>query len=203
MKYRISILFLIIFCFDTCSQTYCESIKTESNVPVSNKKIIWKMIGESFENAGVPCGEAETIKIEKMDERKSSFDILQIATEFFRSKNYNVSMNNDTERKVNINIDKLQIVLIKSGENKNLIERKTESEINFTFINNSGEKKVYTGESSFIDTFDKKYLNTLSIQENGVKLVNLTDSSIFTKVKPVAVGVSITLLVWFLYSFRG
>ena len=83
-----------------------------------------------------------------------------------------------------------------------VIRRHSEAHIGAVFLKPSGIKKVYKGCGVLNDTFPFQMLETVKGGESFTTIAPDQDR-IKKNVYPFLLGITMTALVWLLYSYRG
>jgi hypothetical protein len=195
-------LCLIISYFVPAVSANCGENDFYKQKPLSNIGVSENVFRAALENSTVPDGAGQEISIEICGVKNIKDLLQQNAVEIFQKKNYKI-----TEKKleipvIQINLEKIDITLSVSDKIKKNIDRKSEISVSLIIDEKNGNKKVYTGNGQSTDTFNKEYLNAIYAPNEDIMVMNFAESRVKV-VKPIVISVSMTILVWFLYSYRG
>ncbi len=186
----------------------CSIIKVKepnkNEIPVSNVSVGEIVIEHALENAGIPQGHGTEV-VYQVDSDSEASNLLEIiALEFLLKHGYRIAENKQSITEFRVGLDTLYVNLdikyTKSLGRK--IKRNSEARIGAVFTETSGLKKIYTGRGTYQDIFAFQMLDSVGNKDSFVTVFSMQDS-LADKIKPFFLGISMTGLLWLLYSYRG
>jgi len=173
-------------------------------IPLSNIQVEEKVIRSALKDLGLPGGQSREVMCMVNENSRASEILRIIASEVLLEQQYSVTEKKSSVPVLRFSVDTLRVVLTserlqKKGKG---IKRFAEAHISCVFLETSGSRYVFRGKGTYEDSFASHMLNSLGESDQYVTNHALHDR--YTeKVKPVVFGVTMTILTWMLYSFRG
>ncbi len=185
----------------SCSVPFLGKNDNQDGVPPSNKYVAQTVIERAFKDCAIPDGKGMEVSCVIEENGKFHEYMEIIAQEYLTHRGFSVSRESDALPEIRLRIDTLYVNLIperSKGYGKR-ISRSAETRITAVFVDNDSARKVYKGRGVFHDYFAPSMLDAVGTDEPYVDF----GSSFTDLFKPVLFGVAITLIAWFLYSYRG
>ncbi len=194
---------LLIGCI-SCGNAFRIHKHLQSDIPPSNTHVGEKAIASALLNSGIPeCNGIEVVCV--VDGEGKANNLLKIsAPEFLLTHGYSVFTDKQSTPVIRFSLDTLYVNLdIKREKNEEKkIQRYSEARVSAVYYKTSAIKEVYIGHGVHEDSFPFKMLDTAGNNESFVHF-NPATERISEKIKPFLLGVSMSALIWLLYSYRG
>ncbi|MFC1693325.1 hypothetical protein ACFL1R_07465 [Candidatus Latescibacterota bacterium] len=195
---------MLILGFTGCSSLVSVEKDIQFSIPPSYIQVEEKVIGLAFEGLGIPEGYGKEVFCNVRGDGKASGFLRVIAPEILINNGYRVVEEKSTFSELRVSIDTLQVTLTtdSSSQAGKSIRRFAEVQIGAVFLDAEGNRHVYRGSGTYNDSFASHMLDSLDSDDPYV-IDLVSPERIITKVKPVFVGVAMTVVLWMLYSYRG
>jgi hypothetical protein len=173
-------------------------------IPPSHVQVGGKVIELALNNLGIPDGKGREVGCIVEGTDKASELVRIIAPEILLKLDYKIAEKKSTAPELIISVDTLHVTLTKE---KSLlagkrIERFAEAHIHAVLLDADGTRQVFTGKGTFVDNLTSEMLQ--SVASNDPYVIDRVSRNRFVaKLKPVVIGIAMTVLTWMLYSYRG
>ncbi len=213
VKYRIRffgsgiLLFIGMLCY--IGVVGCAAIPNRGGVawddlPPSHREVGERAIERALAQSGIPDGSGATVGVRiAPGERAPSF-LETVSLEFLQKKGYRVTRKDGAVPNFRFTLDTLFVTIevLKNEEHTKIVSRHSEARIGTVFQDSTGNREVYRGRGTNVDSFPAILLGTVTNDEAFVHVSSVHDR-IIRRARPFFIGVTMTTLVWWLYSFRG
>lgn len=176
------------------------SVSGESpSPPISHRQAAERVIATAMDDLGIPEGNGMTACI-VVDGAAPGGDILEIAAaEFLLEHGYKIA-GSDTFPEFRVGLDTLAVSLESEGGFwKKKVRRRAEARVKAVFREARDARKVFVGQGIYEDVFSKGALGKSDRDDPFI----IDRSRSFTVVRPIFFGLTVTGLIWLLYSYRG
>ncbi|MFC1607607.1 hypothetical protein ACFL47_06505 [Candidatus Latescibacterota bacterium] len=195
------ILILFVMMVTGCSTKRRTGQQLSSDsLPLSNRLVAETVLKRAFSGMNIPDSHVDVTW--QVDTPGLIGDHVRIlAPEYLLGKGYRLSMNNDGNLEIRFAIDTLYVYIAveRSPKGKKQAVRTAEARIGATLLGENGSRKVFSGRGTYQDTFPPSFMDAVGNSEPYVE----TRERFISRLKPVVFGVTLTGLLWYLYSFRG
>jgi hypothetical protein len=159
------------------------------------------VIKRAFDDFTIPCGEGTKVCIHSEDTGLASAQIRLLAPEFLFSRGYQVTARNDSVPELRFSVDTLYVAITtkRSQEMGKHIVRTAEARIDMTITDRNGLRKRFNGRGTYTDEFPVSMAAAADTNEPYV----IRQDTVMSTIKPVVFGAAVTVILWYLYSFRG
>lgn len=170
-------------------------------VPCSNRLVAETVIKRAFEDLDFPNGKGEKISLKVEGTGGADEYAKLIAPEFLSGKGFYVSRRHNSIPGISVSVDTLYVKLTteRSKGMARRVSRSAEARIDVVLHANNGAVRVYRGRGVYQDDFPVSMMDAVGMNE---PYVTVSDRFV-SNFKPVLFSVTITLFLWYLYSFRG
>ena len=176
----------------------------EDRLPVSHRSVEARVLKRAFESVALPPSNGSEIRCVVEDEGTARDLLRIIAVESLHAKGYTVVEKDDAVPMFRLSIDSLRVTLTRerNGSGKNGILRSAGARIGVVIEENDGSRRAYRVIGVFEDRFPAYLMSMLDSEDQYVDDLS-SRRDIYSLFKPVAVGVTMTVITWLLYSYRG
>lgn len=169
-------------------------------IPPSHADVAEMAVSLALGNAGIPSGDGRTVECRVATASRPGELALPVAREFLLSRQYRLVEHGSDIPVISITIDTLAVTL--ASEDRGLVRRTAVSGITVRVPDSGGTRSVYRGTGTSEDFFASEMLQTLNGSEPFVNN-QIPEGNVMRRVRPVLIAVTMTLLGWMLYSYRG
>ena len=176
----------------------------QAPIPPSNIQVEEKVIELALKDLGIPGGGGIEVLCVVGGENKASDMVRIIAPEILLRHGYRIVEKKVSVPELRFTVDTLHVTLTseKSRQTGKITRRFAEARIGVVFLETNGTRHVYRGRGTFDDSFASYMLH--SMECNDPYVIDFVSVDWLTsKFKPVVIGVTMTVLLWMLYSYRG
>jgi hypothetical protein len=217
------LLILSLFPIAGCGSAFRAEEPFQGTIPKTNSHVAEIVVRSALENAGIPGGNGAAVRF-SVDSSGTSHDIMAIAgPEFLLNLGYTVSESpeiNGSIPEFTIGIDTLFVNLEHEKNVTRTIERIAVARISAVLTatgandltgnarstvgngSKGGTKKVFIGTAEYRDSFPARMLDAAGTEEPYVSMFPSREH-IRSITQPLLLGITMTALVWLLYSYRG
>ena len=168
-------------------------------IPPSHAEIAGKAAILAIEQARIPSGDGRTAVCRIESGNDTGVFILPLVREFLLTHQYRLTESNSDIPVITITVDTLSVTMERMDRGH--IMRTAVSGITISIPGTDGTRSVFRGTGTTYDTFASEMLQTLESESYVVN--RISEGRLMRRVRPVLIAVTITLLGWMLYSYRG
>ncbi|MBN1292293.1 MAG: hypothetical protein JXB48_10680 [Candidatus Latescibacteria bacterium] len=124
-----------------------------------------------------------------------------LTPEYLLDRGFIISEKKDDIPEIRVSVDTLYVAFSDglSDQNVKQIFRSAEARVSVLLFEKNNSRKVFNGYGKYQDSIPYSMLDTVGMDEPYV----VKNSRFITIFKPVLYGITLTSLVWYLYSYRG
>ncbi|MFC1552756.1 hypothetical protein ACFL6P_09375 [Candidatus Latescibacterota bacterium] len=213
-------LILSLFWFAGCGSMFRAEAPFQGTIPKTNSHVAEIVVRSALENAGIPVGRGAEVRF-SMDSSGDAHDIMAIAgPEFLLDHGYTVSESPGTNESIpefRFGIDTLYVNLDRDKNVPRTIGRIAAANIRAVLAGSGdvesagstgdargtgGAKKVFIGAAKYSDSFPAQMMEATGTEEPYINRFPSREH-IKSMTQPLLLGITMTALVWLLYSYRG
>ena len=173
-------------------------------IPPSHTQVEEKVIEQAIEDLGLPEGYGEEVSCVITGDDKASSMVRIIAPEILLEYGYRIVEKKSSAPELIFTVDTLHVTLTSDHTERKgkRVNRYVEARIGAVLFRAEGTKLVYKGYGTLHDSFASHMKG--SLEKDDPYVIDLMSHVRLTeKIKPIVIGVGMTVLVWTLYSYRG
>ena len=195
---------LLCFSFTGCGILHRNNKIPQAPIPHSNVYIEEQVITLALMDLELPEGRDRKVSYRIEGNDDASDMIRLIAPEILLRRNYQIVEDESLFPVIIFSLDTLRVMLTSERSKKihEKIKRHAEARITAVFREAEKTRYVFKGCGTYEDIFHPRMLDSLDLG-NAYVTNRISDVRYSAKVKPVIIGVAITVLAWMLYSYRG
>lgn len=174
------------------------------DLPPSNREVGERAIERALAQSGIPDGSGATVGVRIAAGNRAQSLLETVSLEFLQKKGYRVSRKDGAVPNFRFTLDTLfvNIEVLKNEERTKIVSRHSEARIGTVFQDSTGNREIYRGRGTHVDSFPAVLLGTVTNEDAFVHVSSVHDR-VIRRVRPFFIGVTMTALVWWFYSFRG
>ena len=195
---------LLLSLFTGCSVPFRNGKTIQEPIPPSHVQIEKKVLELAINNLGLPDGNGMEIQFDVAGNDHASVLLSICALEFLLRNGYHIVEKDTSVPKITFKVDSLQLTLTKGYSRKTgkHILRDAFAQIGAALFEINGTRHVYKGYGTFKDTFAFQMIDSLDRFDPYVD-ESFSNERFTERLKPILIGVTMTVLAWMLYSYRG
>jgi len=195
----------VCFCllFTGCGVKNRDMGDINASIPPSHRHVEEMVIGRALENCDFPPGHGARAAI-AVETGGSAGDILRlVAPEVITRRGYTIIEDEASAGEFRLAVDTLHVTLTPhdGGLRTERIRRSAVAVVTVVFIGGDGSRRVYKSEGTYEDIYRYRMMKNDSNDPHVRDLVS--EKRLIGKMKPLVIGVAMTLFAWALYSYRG
>ncbi|MFC1538955.1 hypothetical protein ACFL6H_05985 [Candidatus Latescibacterota bacterium] len=199
---RVCLFLGLLFWVAGCGSMFQTEEPFHSEIPKTNSQIAEIVFESALEKAGIPGGRGVEIRF-VVENNIIGSDILEmVAPEFLLNHGYIVSEKNGLVPEFRFSVDTLYVNLERAENDAQTIQRYAMANIGAVLTDSGGTKKVFIGSGKYQDSLPFGMMEAVGTHETYVHRFP-SQEHIREKFQPVLLGITMTALVWLLYSYRG
>jgi len=195
---------LILSLFTGCSVPFRGDKTIQEPIPPSHVQIEEKVLELAIDNLGLPDGNGMEVQFDVTGNDQASVLLSICALEYLLRNDYHVVEKGTSVPKITFTVDSLQLTLTPGHSRKKgkLIFRDAFAQIGAALFEIDGTRHVYKGYGTFKDVFAFQMIDSLDRFDPYVD-ESFPNDRFTERLKPILIGVTMTVLAWMLYSYRG
>ena len=180
-----------------CSLLHGSRHDTQGSVPPSHTVAVERALDNAFSNLSLPPGNGR-----RMHWTPDGQDVLSLlpphGAEYLISRGYKLTAVDSTTLRCVITVDTL-FVNLGSKDDSGRIERVAGAQLSAEIKSTNGDRQVFQAKGAYEDMVEERFIGIL----DGENPLLQRSRGIVYYLKPILYGLTVTAMVWFLYSYRG
>ncbi|MFC1541339.1 hypothetical protein ACFL50_02680 [Candidatus Latescibacterota bacterium] len=199
---RVCLFLGLLFWVAGCGSMFQTEEPFHGEIPKANSQIAEIVVESALEKAGIPGGRGFEIRF-VVENTGIGSDILEmVIPEFLLEHGYVVSEKNGLVPEFRFSVDTLYVNLERAENDTQTIRRYAVANIGAVLTDSDGTKKIFFGSGEYQDSFALVMMETAGTSAPFVYPFSSREH-LKDKIQPVLLGITMTALVWLLYSYRG